>query len=98
MKGRLCKALWFLGLGYLTTVLGFAVIGLLTPGDMFWTYPYYVQMVWYQKVANFVIYTVVVSHSMLVGPLIVVSAVIGVVLFCLTVLVKKVSSVFKSGA
>ncbi len=86
------KAMWYFGLGYLISVLGFAVIGFLTPDDMFWTYPYFVHMVWYQKVANYVIYTVVVSHSILVGPLIVVSAVIGVVVFCLTGLVIKVLS------
>lgn len=96
MRKVVGKAMWYFGLGYLISVLGFAVIGLLTPDDLFWTYPYFVQMVWYQKVANFVIYTVVVSHSILVGLLIVVSVVIGVVLFCLTALAKKASSFFKS--
>ncbi len=97
MKKRLGKAFWYLGLGYLTTLLGTA-LGMILSIDSFWSYGTgeWVRETWYQTLGTYFV-SLLASQIYFAPYLIVVSAVIGAVLFCFTVLVKKVSSVFKSG-
>lgn len=97
MKRRLGKAMWYLGLGYLTTVLGTALVMILSI-DSFWSYGTgeWVRETWYQTLATY--FVSVLALQIYVAPyLIGISAVIGAVLFFIMVLVTKVSSVFKSG-
>lgn len=97
MKKRLGKAVWFLGLGYLTTVLGLAMTVFVADvaNDSFWSNSEFARETWYQTLGTYFI--MILALQIYIAPyLIVISAVIGAVLFCFTVLVKRVSSVFKS--
>ena len=99
MKRRLGKAMWYLGLGYLTTVLGIlmAVFVADVARDSFWSNSQYAQGSWYETLGTFFVLVIGVLHIWMTPYLIVISAIIGAFLFCLTILVKKVSSVLKSG-
>ena len=98
MKRRLRKVVWYLGLGYLITVLGLAMtvfVAGVTDGS-FWSNSEFARGTWYQTLGTFFVYGIGFLQIFAAPYLIVISAVMGIVLFCLTVLVKKASSVYKS--
>ena len=94
MKRHLGKAMWYLGLGYLTTVLGFTVLVYLID-DSFWSNSDF-KGAWYQVLGAYFIIAIG-FYQMVWAPFVaLISATIGAVLFCSIVLVKKVTSAFKS--
>ena len=99
MKRRLSKVLWYLGLGYLTTVLGLAMTVFVADvaNDSFWSNSEFARGTWYQTLGTFFVYGIGFLQVFAAPYLIVISAFIGALLFCFTVLVKKVTSAFKSG-